>query len=135
MSMLSYNVLKYRFMLYIFNVMSEQTDRLTKAIQALGLSNEEAMIFLYLNQNGAATALSISKDIKISRTKVYRILDTLSAKKLVNQLLGDRGLSFEVSSKLSLDLLLAQKESELEILKESIPFIQKQLSETSVGGR
>jgi len=115
--------------------MSKKTDNIMSALQSLGLNLEETTIFLYINKNGSCTALSISKECNISRTKVYRILDNLIKKKLIVQLMGDRGLKFEVVADLNLDLFLVQKESELESLRESLPFIQQELSSSSINGR
>lgn len=107
--------------------MSDQTDNLINLLTTFGLSTEESEIYLHLLQKGHKTALAISRDIHMGRTKVYRILDKLYDKKLVYRKLDDMGFKFGANSYQQLELLVMQKEQELQTLKKATPMILQQL--------
>jgi len=106
---------------------SVQTDRVLELLLGIGLSFDEAPLYLYLVKNGPNTALKISRDLHLARTKVYRILDKLEEKKLVNQQLQGRGLKFEADTYKNLELLLFEQENKLNSLKTCIPILYKDL--------
>lgn len=112
-------------------MLSKESDTLINSFLSLGLTKEEIDIFLYINKNGSSTPLNISKYFSINRTRVYRIMDKLVSLKLLVQVLGDRGVRFEIPDNLNLDLLLAQKESELDSLRESMFYIKKEIQDNS----
>lgn len=93
--------------------MSEQTDTLLRKLTQFGLQEEDAQIYIYLLKNGPSAALRISRDLHISRTKVYRKLDNLLSKKLVVQNLRDRGFEFEAEHPKNLALLVEEKKREV----------------------
>lgn len=101
--------------------MSEQTDKIILLLKPFGLSSEEAEIYLKLLENNELSALEISRDLHIGRTKVYRILDKLIEKQLVIQKLESSGFKFGACDPSQLGLLLSKQEGELEILKNSLP--------------
>jgi len=107
--------------------MSDQTDILARSLTRLGITPEEAEIYLYLLEKGTKSALEISRDLHFARTRVYRLLDKLEAQGLVTQKFADLGLKFSASPYQQLDLLLAQRQSELDSLKESMPAVFTQL--------
>ena len=108
-------------------MMSKQTDSFSKHLKKLGISEEESSIYLYLAENPQSTALRISKELRIGRTKVYRILDTLYKKGLTDQQVGYRGFVFATQPFENLDKLVLEKEMELNELKSSIPTLKKEL--------
>lgn len=65
--------------------MSEQTDSLILLLKPFGITSEEIKIYLNLLEENTLSALSISRNLHISRTKVYRLLDKLIEKQLVIQ--------------------------------------------------
>ena len=109
--------------------MSEQTDNLLSRLQLLGLSEEEARIYLLLVGKGSLSALQVSREIHLARTKVYRILDNLIAKKLVTVQLGDWGKKFSANSYRELELLVKEKEYEAQKLKAELPLLFQQMGE------
>ena len=114
--------------------MSTQTDNLIIMFQKHGLSTEEAEIYGYLCQKGFSSALSISRELHVGRTKVYRILDKLVEKELVQKKLDDMGMKFGATDASKFEQLVSEKEAEVTKLKESLPeFISKvqSLSKTS----
>lgn len=109
--------------------MSDQTDKIQNYLFKLNLTLDESRVYIYLNENSKSSALDISRKIHIARTKVYRILDKLIEKKLVVQILEENGRKFETTSPKQLEMLLVEKEQELETLKKTIPLVISQLEE------
>ncbi len=107
--------------------MSEQTDNLISLLKPFGLSNEESEIYLHLLQNGIQSALTISRQINMARTKVYRILDTLYDKKLIFHKLDSIGIKFGANTPKQLELLIIEKEEQAHALRRSAPLIFSQL--------
>lgn len=112
--------------------MSEETDRLKSNLLALGLTAEEITVYLKLVASGELTALALSRQIKVARTKVYRILDSLVAKGLVKIEVRERGKVFSAHDFSHLELILAEREEQVARLKRSLPTIIQQLSEKSL---
>jgi sugar-specific transcriptional regulator TrmB len=101
--------------------MSDQTDNLSNLIEPFGLNPEEARIYLDMLEKGTSTALRLSRDLHVGRTKVYRLLDKLIDKELVIQKFDSAGLKFVASDPSQLELLLSHKEGELSALRNSLP--------------
>jgi len=101
--------------------MSEQTDNLNFLLKPFGLTSEESFIYLNLLENGTSSALKISRQINIARTKVYRILDKLIEKQLVVQQYSQNGFKFKANHPSKLNQLITQKEIEISSLKQSLP--------------
>lgn len=108
--------------------MSDQSDNNIKLLTPFGLSEQEAKIYLLLVRKGVLSALTISREIHMARTKVYRILDKLLAKNLVTVRLDDMGKKFEVGSYKELEFLVAEKETEAAKLKNDLPMVFNQLA-------
>ena len=111
--------------------MSDQTDILTRTLSRFGLATEEAEIYLHLLAKSNKSALEISRDLHFARTRVYRLLDKLEAKGLVTQKFDTLGLKFTASPYQQLELLLAEKQSDLEGLKHMLPEVFEELHHLS----
>lgn len=107
--------------------MSDQTDILTRTLARLGLTPEEVEIYLHLLENGTKSALEVSREIHMARTRVYRLLDKLETSGLVTQKFDTLGLKFTASPYQQLELLVAQRQSELDSLRASMPSVFAQL--------
>lgn len=107
--------------------MSDQTDNIFNLVKAYGLSHEESKIYLLLLQYGASTALTISKQLVMGRTKVYRLLDKLHAKQLVEFLIGKHGMKFSASHPVRFEQLVHQQKSQLQTLQDNLPALMSQL--------
>ncbi len=108
--------------------MSEQTDNISQVLASYGLDHEDAEIYLLLLQKGVMTALTISRQIHVARTKVYRILDRLVAKNMVNISLDDQGKKFEANSYKELEMLVVAKEAEAQRLRQELPSVFNELA-------
>ncbi|MFC1780258.1 helix-turn-helix domain-containing protein, partial [Patescibacteria group bacterium] len=107
--------------------MSKQTDKLSRLLKPFGLNEEESSIYLVLLEKGTNSALEISRLLHMGRTKVYRILEKLTEKNLINEIMDESGKKFEASSIDKLEMMIGEKENELEKLKESKDEIFKEL--------
>jgi len=115
--------------------MSEQTDKLSKLLEPFGVSQDEARIYLLLTEKGMKSALGLSRELKIARTRVYRLLDKLIEKGLVSQQLDEMGKKFIANSHTQLKMLIIKKEHEVEALKESSEAVFEQLESISAKAR
>lgn len=114
--------------------MSEQTDKLLSILEPYGLTAEESRIYLDLLENNTLSALQISRNLHIGRTKVYRLLDKLILKELVVQKLRDIGLTFIANPPSQLEMLLTKKEGELATLRTNLPKIIENLENQTQSG-
>lgn len=109
--------------------MSDQTDNLLNLVKPYGLSDEEGKLYLFLLQNGFSTALQTSRVLHMGRTKVYRLLDKLKAKELVEFKVEDKGMSFGATSPQKFQQLVAVQEQQTIGLKNSLPHLLQQLNQ------
>lgn len=112
-------------------MMSEKTDNTITLLTQFGVTDSEATIYLEILSGRGDTALSISRSTKLARTKVYRILDNLLAKKLIVTRVGERGMRFVATPPSQLDFLISDREYELSTLKQSLPLLQSSLTQLS----
>ncbi len=112
-------------------MMSDQSDIIYRSLSSFGLSSEESKIYLYLLQKSSQSALTISRDLHMARTRVYRLLDKLSAKGLVTEQLDHLGLKFQATAYTQLELLLAEKEQHVQTLRASLPSLFAQFAQLS----
>lgn len=94
----------------------------------LGLDEIEANIYLFLLENGAKTPLELSREANINRSKIYRHMEALKAKKLIEETSGSRGKKFTAANPTNLELLLKEKEAKLQLQKETLPTLLAQLT-------
>ncbi len=111
--------------------MSEQTDNITNLLLPYGLSTDESRVYLFLLTHSSSTALSISRELKVGRTKVYRCLDKLKHAQLVQFQLDSRGLRFLATHPAKLEQLVIDKEQEVLSLKKSLPSLIQHLTKIS----
>ena len=93
-----------------------------------GLDDIEVQIYLNLLQGGAKTPLDLSRETNINRSKIYRYLDRLKVKHLVEESDKGRGLRLKAASPDSLKLLLLEREQQLGNQKELLPELLKELT-------
>lgn len=106
--------------------MSISLNRISQYLVDFGLSSEEAQAYLYLFKHGMSSAVEVSKDLKLSRPKVYRVMDKLIKKDLVVAE-NAGGARFVAASYKHLEMLLAQREQEVARLKQVKPELFEEL--------
>ena len=111
--------------------MSENIDTTISLLSQFGVSELEAKVYLAILTGRGDTALALSRQLHLARTKVYRLLDNLLAQKLVVTRVGERGMRFVATSPSQLELLLSDREHELIRLRQSLPMLQSQLAQLS----
>ncbi len=111
--------------------MSDQTDKLATILTRFGINSEEAQIYLLLSKDGDSTALKISQELHLGRTKVYRILDKLSELGLVSEEVGSRGFYFKAAKVDELKGLIAKKQSEVTELESLLPYVTDEITKLS----
>ncbi len=106
--------------------MNEQIlfDQLLK----FGLSEVEIQIYLFLLKNGPKTPLELSRETNIDRSKIYRNIDLLKEKKLIELFASDRGVKLKSASPVNLELLLIHSEEKIKSNREQLSGILTQLS-------
>lgn len=115
--------------------MSDQTDNILSLVKPYGLSSEEGIIYLFLLEHGFSTALVMSKKLHMGRTKVYRLLDRLKEKQLVEYAVDERGMKFGATSPEKFRQLVVEKEHQAQSLRQSLPALMQHLQGLSVTNR
>ncbi len=96
-------------------------------LEQFGLDEIEAKIYLYLLEHGPHTLLELSRATNIDRSKIYRSIDKLTKKKLIEQSYAQWGKKLQASSPQNISLLVEEKEEILKIQKEALPNLIQQL--------
>lgn len=115
--------------------MSEQTDNLLSLLLPYGLETDEARVYLELLENGVGSALTLSRSLRLARTKVYRILDKLEKVGLVVIHLHERGQRYEAANPKQLSILITDKEQTVAKLKSSLVILEEQLGRIVNAGK
>ncbi len=108
--------------------MSEKIDTIITLLTQFGVGELECKIYLEILSGRGDTALIVSRNLKLARTKVYRLLDNLVTRGMVITRLGERGARFTAISPDGLDLLLSDREHALDKLRSTLPVLKSQLS-------
>ncbi len=98
---------------------------------SFGLSPEEQEVYLALLKQPQATPLALSRATSINRTTLYRVLEALSEKGLIEEIMDYKSKSYRAAPPEQLNLLLSKKESEVESLREQLPKLIATLREVS----
>lgn len=113
----------------MFNMVNNiHTNEPLPNLTGFGLSKTEQDIYMHLLRRGALAPLIISRETGINRTTLYRILESLSQKGLVSEALAYKSRRYEAADPSKLSLIVTQKQSEIDLLKDQLPDITKQLS-------
>ena len=101
---------------------------ITTQLTQFGLDEVEVQIYLSLLEKGEKTPLDLSRETNINRSKIYRYLDRLKLKHLIEETDKGRGLRLKAANPDSFQLLILEKERELKNQKELLPDIVKELA-------
>ncbi len=108
---------------------------ITTQLIRFGLDEVEVQIYLSLLEGGMKTPLDLSRETSINRSKIYRYIDRLREKRLLEETDKGRGLRLKAASPDSLQLLILERENELKQQKEALPELLKELVSLPVTGR
>ena len=96
-------------------------NKVVRYMKHLGLEREQALVYLYLLQNGPNTVLAISRGIQTGRTKLYPLLEELSEKQLIAIHERHYGTSYEAQPPEVLEFLVSEHERKAEALRSTLP--------------
>lgn len=109
--------------------MSDLTNKfIADSLKTFGLDEIEAKIYLYLLANGPQTPLELSRQISVNRTRIYRYIEKLQNKKLIEISGEPRGKKLMAASPTNLNLLVQEEDLKLKAQKEALPELLKDLS-------
>jgi sugar-specific transcriptional regulator TrmB len=102
-----------------------------KILNELGLTFCEARVYLALAQTGPCSARTISKTSNVSKPDVYRALETLQARGLVEKILSSPNLFKELGEG-NLSILLKKKDLAHHLLREKAKQLEDDLKNNMI---
>lgn len=93
---------------------------ITKYLQKLGVEPDTTAVYIELIKHGHSSALQLAKNTKISRTQVYRHLETLQGYGLVSAEQLSYGTLYRPLSLENLEGLLANREAETVAIRRNL---------------
>ena len=99
----------------------------TKPLEKIGLTNSEIRVYLSLLKLGQTTAGPIVDEAKVTRSKIYDILERLKNKGLVSYITKESTKYFSAADPKSILQYLEEKEKEIQEDKESVREILPEL--------
>lgn len=92
-------------------------------LKTFGLSSEEITLYLFLLENGSKTLLEASRETGINRSKIYRIVENLKKKSIIEESQDAWGRTLSASPASNLEITIVEREKELQSQKETLPDI------------
>lgn len=97
-----------------------------KVIHQIGLNEKHASVYEKLLERGSMTPLVLARETEINRSSLYRYLEELRGKGLVDLVLGDKSSKYAAREE-GLNLYLEKEEVRLSELKQAIPSLLQSL--------
>lgn len=98
----------------------------------LGLDTDIADIYLSLHANGPQTISELSRNAKVERTRIYRLIDKLMASNLIEvETHYKRGI-IKAAPIANLHILINEKEQELKSLQDELELLQQVFARNSL---
>lgn len=106
---------------------------LQRTLSEWGLLDKHAIVYDALVRLPGATPLQLARETKLNRSSLYRYLEDLRTKGLVELVLGDKSSSYRANPE-GLNQRLVSEEARLVRLRETIPTLVQELKTSGVGG-
>ena len=90
-------------------------------LSKLNFDEQAIMLYEVLVQNGPQTLLSAARLAKIERTRLYRIIDDLAARGLIQEIPGYKRSMIKAVDLNTFQMMINQKEIESKFLQSSLP--------------
>ena len=103
--------------------------KVVRFLERLGLSSEQASVYIFLLQSGPSTVVAISRGINTGRTKLYPLLEELAAKQLITIHERHYGTSYEAQPPQVLEFLVSEHERKAEALRSNLPAVANVLGQ------
>lgn len=105
---------------------------ITTQLEQFGLDQVETVLYVHLLERGPKTPLDLSRETSVNRSRIYRYLDRLKAKKLIEEVNLGRGIVLKASNPKNLELLIIEKEQEVKNQKENLTSLLTELTSFQV---
>ncbi|MBI4990736.1 hypothetical protein HZB96_01425 [Candidatus Gottesmanbacteria bacterium] len=92
-------------------------------LNKLGLTDDEARLYLVLNQSGPLSVLNLSRQSGINRTKVYRIIESMQRAGIIEEIIDQHKKLTKAVSIDTLELLIKEQESKTKYLRDTFPTV------------
>lgn len=102
---------------------------ITDFLKKLGFTYEESKLYIALVKNGPSTLLAAAKLSGIERTKLYRMLDHLLERKLIEEVPQHRRRIIKAADLHTLQLLVKEKDITAQYLTNTFPAASQALQE------
>ncbi|MBI5390823.1 hypothetical protein HZB02_04985 [Candidatus Woesearchaeota archaeon] len=100
----------------------------TKVLHDIGLTDGEIKVYLSLIQLGPSTSGPITDASRVSRSKIYHVLERLMQKGLVSYIVKEKTRYYQAEDTKKLQQYLDQKEKEFKEQREEIDLLIPQLA-------
>ena len=110
----------------LFKMMNNNT--IIELLKNFDVNPKEGEIYLALLQKGILSPLQLSRSTLLNRTTIYRILEKLKKIGLVEEVLDEKRTKAKAISPNKFEMIIKQKESEVDKLKQTLPSLKSQLT-------
>lgn len=86
---------------------------LVEKLEKMGLSEDESEIYLFLLENGPRSPLELSRQTNINRSKIYRLIEVMQEKKLLEDTKTAWGQKLVAAPPDNLELIIARDEEKV----------------------
>lgn len=97
------------------------------SLSIFGLNEKEQEVYLLLAKHGWITALELSRHSPIKRTTLYRILESLTTKGLVEVQIGDKTTHYNAADPKQFESLVIEQEKKTKDLRNTLQNLQESL--------
>lgn len=102
---------------------------LIEQLETLGLSDDEAEVYLFLLENGPRTPLELSRQTSINRSKIYRLVEVMQEKKLLEDTKSAWGQKLVAAPPDNLELIIMREEEQVKQKKDLLTGLIDDLQE------
>jgi len=99
--------------------MNKQEELVTSFLSQLGFNNEAIVIYIGLVKNGPSTLLQISKNCRLERTKLYRLIDDFIKRGVIEEVPAYKKKTVKAVDLKTIEFLVRKKHSDAQVLSES----------------
>lgn len=107
-------------------------SQLQKYLASLGMTSEAAKIYIALYEHGETTPLLLSRFTGINRTKVYRTIEEMKAKKLVSEEIGEHTTKISPAPADQLAQIVKAKQMKVAQITRDFGEIEQQLNQLAL---
>lgn len=95
-------------------------NKVVSFLKQVGLNTEQSQIYLFLQENGPSSVLSISRGIKTGRTKLYPELENMINKQVIAARPQHYGTSYEALPPENLEFLVSEYERKASVARHNL---------------